>query len=175
MSSIPKSNRSQSKLEAIHKAYQIRSRITTELLLSFGYSQKKLEKDIHKATSYIKDPGEKEEAQKRLEEMNANFSCWLIQYEREDVLTACKGIVNHLAAANKIYPTYKIEFTERRLQMDKALECCEVLQQELQYLAESLPADKNKYMSIVIDVENEEKMIKKLRQSDNRFLKFLKE
>lgn len=79
MSNIPKSNRSKSKLEAIHKAYQIRSRITTELLLSFGYSQKKLEKDIHKATSYIKDPDEKEEARKAkvflLPESGLKYTC----------------------------------------------------------------------------------------------------
>jgi hypothetical protein len=65
------------------------------------------------------------------------------------------------------------EFEERRLEMDRALICCNKLQDELQYIAETLPADKNKYMNIVLEVQAEFDMIKKLRQSDNRFLKKL--
>ena len=53
--------------------------------------------------------------------------------------------------------------------------CCNKLQDELQYIAESLPADKNKYMDIVLEVEALFNMIKALRQSDNRFLKHLKD
>lgn len=66
------------------------------------------------------------------------------------------------------------EFEERRLEMDRALVCCNKLQDELQYIAETLPADKNRYMAIVLEVEKEFEMIKALRQSDNRFLKHLK-
>lgn len=55
--------------------------------------------------------------------------------------------------------------------MDRALVCCNKLQDELQYIAETLPADKNKYMNIVLDVQNLFEKIKALRHSDNRFLK----
>lgn len=68
-----------------------------------------------------------------------------------------------------------VEFTERRLEMGRAMECCNALQDELQYIAEVLPADKNKYMAIVLEVETEFNWIKSLRQSDNRFLKHLKD
>ena len=54
------------------------------------------------------------------------------------------------------------------------MECCNALQDELQYIAETLPADKNKYMAIVLEVETEFNWIKSLRQSDNRFLPHLK-
>lgn len=174
MSSIPKSKRSESKLEAIHKAYAIRSRITQELLLSFGYSQKKLECHVKKATAYIKDPDEREERAKTVKELEEEFFSWLIGEERSEVLRCCRGIVQHLTAANTIYPTYPAEFEERRLEMDRAMACCNQLQQELQYLAEDLPTDKNKYMNIALEVKSEFEMIKKLRQSDNRFLKHLK-
>lgn len=66
------------------------------------------------------------------------------------------------------------EFLERRLELDRAMECCNQLQDELQYIAETLPADKNKYMGIVLDVEHLFNTIKALRQSDNRFLKHIK-
>ena len=49
--------------------------------------------------------------------------------------------------------------------------CCNKLQDELQYIAEVLPADKNKYTNLVLEVQQLFDMIKKLRQSDNRFLK----
>ncbi|MBQ4401191.1 MAG: hypothetical protein II832_03385, partial [Synergistaceae bacterium] len=52
-----------------------------------------------------------------------------------------------------------------------ALVCCNKLQDELQYIAETLPADKNKFMNIVLEVQAEYETIKKLRQADNRFLK----
>ena len=41
MSDIPKSERSQSRLRAQDKAYDIRKRIIAELMASFAYSQKK--------------------------------------------------------------------------------------------------------------------------------------
>lgn len=87
----------------------------------------------------------------------------------------CQGIASHLRAANTIWPTYMNEFLERRLEMDRAMECCNQLQDELQYIAEVLPADKNKYTGIVLDVQAEFETIKALRQSDNRFLKKIKE
>lgn len=174
MSDIPKSRRSESKLEAVHKAYAIRQRIVQELMISFGYSQKKFEKHIEKVTAYIKNENDRKARQDILREMEKDFDLWVIEKERDDILTYAKGIVNHLIAANTIYPTYPTEFEERRVEMDRAMECCNCLQQELQYIAEVLPADKNKYMSIVLEVEAEFQMIKKLRQSDNRFLKHLK-
>ena len=82
-----------------------------------------------------------------------------------------RGISAHLRAANTISPVNMSEFEERRLQLDKALECCNVLQDELNYIAKVLPADKNKYTRIVLKLEKDFNLIKKLRQSDNgRFL-----
>lgn len=55
--------------------------------------------------------------------------------------------------------------------MDRALMSCNKLQDELQYIAETLPADKNKFMNIVLEANDVFNLIKSLRQSDNRFLK----
>lgn len=100
---------------------------------------------------------------------------WLIEEERKRILNLCQGISAHLRAANTIWPDYMVEFTERRLQMDKALECCNMLQDELQAIVEMVPADKNRYTQIVLEIEKEFNLIKRLRQSDNRFLKDLKD
>lgn len=94
-----------------------------------------------------------------------------IEKERDEVLRLSRGISAHLRAANTISPVNMSEFEERRLQLDKALECCNVLQDELNYIAKVLPADKNKYTRIVLKLEKDFNLIKKLRQSDNgRFL-----
>ena len=99
---------------------------------------------------------------------------WLKAYERERVLALCQGISEHLRKANTIWPDYMVEFTERRLEMDRALECCNALQDELQAIVEIVPANKNRYTQIVLLIEKEFNMIKRLRQKDNRFLKNIK-
>ena len=174
MSNIPKSKRSESKLEALHKGYELRRKITAELMASFGYSQKKLEEHIRKMTSHVQDPEEREKMSKVIREVEDDAASWFIKRERNRIADFCQGITEHLRAANTIWPTNMSEFEERRLEMDRALVCCNQLQDELQYIAETLPADKNKYMNIVLEVQAEFDMIKKLRQSDNRFLKTIR-
>jgi hypothetical protein len=174
MSDIPKSERSESRLRAQHKAYQIRKIITAELMASFAYSQQKQEKHIKAMTDHIADKTTREEAAQKIRELEEDFDTWFIKRERDQVADLCEGIARHLRRANTIWPDYMVEFTERRLEMDRAMECCNALQDELQYIAETLPADKNKYMAIVLEVETEFKWIKSLRQSDNRFLPHLK-
>lgn len=173
MSDIPKSERSESLLRAQHQVYQIRKKITTELMATFGYSQKRFEKHIKAVTDYLPE-SEREERAKQIRELEEDFDIWYIQQERGRVLQFCQDISIHMRAANTIWPDYWPEYEERRLQWDKALECCNMLQDELQYIAEVLPADKNKYMAIVLDIDHLFNTIKKLRQSDNRFKKHLK-
>lgn len=174
MSDIPKSERSESRLKAQHKAYQIRKMIMAELMASFAYSQKRQEKHIAAMTAHIKDPAVKTETAEKIRELEENFDTWFIKRERDKVADLCEDIARHLRMANTIWPDYMAEFTERRLELDRALECCNALQDELQYISEILPADKNKYMAFVLEVETEFNWIKSLRQSDNRFLKHLK-
>jgi hypothetical protein len=63
MSDIPKNKRSPSKLEAIHQAFKIRTMITNELILTFGYNERREDEHIAKATSYIKDKDQRSEQQ----------------------------------------------------------------------------------------------------------------
>ena len=151
MSDIPKSERSESPLRAQHMIYNIRKRITAELMATFA-----------------------EELAVKIREQEEDFNLWFIQQERARVLTFCQDISVHMRAANTIWPDYWSEYEERRLQWDKAMECCNMLQDELQYIAEVLPADKNKYTGIVLEIEHLFNTIKSLRQSDNRFKKHLK-
>ena len=82
MSNIPKSRRKATSLDALALAQNIRSEITTELMLTFGYSEKRLEQHIRKVTDYIQDDALRERAAAQLRETNQDFSMWFIEKER---------------------------------------------------------------------------------------------
>lgn len=174
MSDIKQGERAESKLRAQHQAYRVREMITAELMSSFGYSEKRLEKHIRQITSHIRDDQTRADTSEKIRQLEEYFSCWFIKEERSRILKHCQDISIHIRKANTIWPDYWAEFYERRLEWDRAMACCNALQDELQYLADALPADKNKYMAIVLECETLFEMIKSLRQSDNRFKKHLK-
>lgn len=174
MSDIPVSKRRPTTLDAQSLAYSIRSEVTTELMLTFGYSAKRLEQHIRKVTDHIPNDELRAKAAEKLLDTEQEFGMWFIEEERREVLKLARGIAAHIRAANTIWPVNLREFEERRLQLDKAMECCNVLQDELNYIAKVLPADKNKYTRIVLKLDKEFNLIKKMRQSDNkRFLPHL--
>ena len=139
MSDIPKSKRAYSNLEAHHKALDIRRMIAAELLASFAYSEKKLEAAIQKQTKHIQDPERKAEVAQAIRSLEEDFACWFIKRHRDRVDDLCCDIAQHLRGANTIWPTYRFEYKDRRGGLNQALKCCNKLQDELQYIAESLP------------------------------------
>lgn len=175
MSDIPKSKRAHSNLEAHHQALAVRRMISVGLLSSFAYSEKKLEAAIKKQTAHIQDPEHKKDVAEAIRSLENDYACWFIKRHRDRVDDLACAISQHIRAANTIWPSYRVEYLDRRDELNQALKGCNQLQDELQYIAEALPADKNRYMNIVLEVEKLFNMVKKLRQSDNRFLKHLKD
>lgn len=170
MSDIPKSEQSWSPLETMHLCYKLRRRINKELLMSFGCTPKHLVKYVSKLTESTTDPKLRNRERRELYEQMRDFRHWLIKDERDYVAHTTRDIAQHLRKANTIWPTYYAEYVERRLELDRAREACNALQDELQYIADSLPADKNRYTGIVLDVQEIFNKIGALRTSDNRFL-----
>ena len=173
MSDIPKSKRAWSKLEALDKAIAIRGELSRELLISFGLSQKHIDAAVKKATKGLQGE-EKDILASKIREMYAGFIPWFIERHRNRVDDLAGDIEAHIRGANKIWPVWKFEYDDRRQEWNEALKACDRLQGELQFIAEQLPADKNRYKSIVLEIDDLDKMIKKIRQSDNRFLPHLK-
>lgn len=168
MSNIPKSRRKKSKLETLHIAYRVRKRIVNVLAADFGY------KDENMVAAFTKFASKKKESHEQLEEeitKARNFYPCFIEDERKEITHLCQGICRHLRMANTIFPRYTSEWIERRLQMDKAMEYCNALQDELQFITETLPCDKNKYTPFVLEIDELYNKIRALRQADNRFLK----
>ena len=125
-----------------------------------------------KINNRIKGLDEKEQI--RIKENMYKFYRNQINRVSDNVIELATGISRHLRIANTIFPTYMSEFEERRIEMDRAMACCNALQDELQYAGECLYADLNKYMNLVLEIQKEFNMIKSLRQTDNRFLKNIK-
>ena len=69
MSDIPKSERTESRLKAQHMAYQVRTRITAELMATFAYSQKRQEAHIRKMVQHVQDPEAREEMAKVIRQL----------------------------------------------------------------------------------------------------------
>lgn len=169
MSDIKKSERTESKLEVIHGAYAIRMAVTNLAENNFYITFSKIEEKIN---NRIKGLDEKEQI--RIKENMYKFYRNQINRVSDNVIELATGISRHLRIANTIFPTYMSEFEERRLEMDRAMACCNALQDELQYVGECLYADLNRYMNLVLQIQKEFNMIKSLRQTDNRFLKNIK-
>ena len=132
MSDIPKSKRAHSNLEAHHQALTIRRMIAVELLSSFAY---------------VQDPEHREEVAAAIRSLEDDYACWFIKRHRDRVDDLVCAIAQHIRAANTIWPSYRVEYLDRRDELNQALKCCNQLQDELQYIAEALPADKNRYMN----------------------------
>ena len=169
MSDIKKSERKESKLQTIHNAYKIRMAVTKLAENDFYISSSKIENVI--AEKIKRFP---EEEQQRIKKRTYQHFEQQLQRSTNIVIELATGISRHLRIANTIFPTYMTEFEERRIEMDRAMSCCNALQDELQYIGECLYADLNRYTNLVLFIQKEFNMIKALRQSDNRFLKNIK-
>ena len=169
MSDVRKSQRKESKLQAIHNAYEIRRAVTNLAENNFYITLSKIEDRINKRVQ-----GLTTEDRKRVREQMYKYYRNQINRVANNAIELATGISRHLRIANTIYPSYMSEFEERRIEMDRAMACCNALQDELQYAGECLYADLNKYTKLVLEIQKEFNLIKALRQSDNRFLKNIK-
>ena len=169
--SIPKHERAPSRLDAQHMARKISMEITTELARTFGYSKAKFEKRVETMTKYLPPGPDREKAAAQIREQEQGFNLWLIEQERRRMHDLSREIPLHLRAANSIWPSCQMELDARRLELDKAIAACWKLQDELQYVAETIPADFNKYTGIVLEIDKLVAYIKNLRKSDAKRFK----
>ena len=161
------------RFEALRDAILIRKKITNVLKVLALQAQKRIESLEEKLTNE-KTEEKILEAKENLRE--ERFNLWLIKNECREIATKAADLTGSLRTANTIFPDKNlpsviVEANERRLWMDRALGACNVLQDELQYIAEAVYADKNKFTALVLDINALFNKIKKVRQADNRFLK----
>ena len=122
-------------------------------------------------TKYIPAGPEREKAVAQIREQEQDFNLWLIEQERKRMHDLSRDIPLHLRAANSIWPSCQLELDARRLELDKAIAACWMLMDELQYVAEALPADFNKFTKLALKIEELVNKIKALRKSDAKRFK----
>lgn len=156
MSGVPKSRREEHDFMASHKLYDIRRRITELAINDFGYDQEKMERKIQKFENSLVglDENRKREVVARMRIKNEGYYAAFVEEETRETRSILRKVVFEYELGNSIFPTGEAkleEYKERRLHLDNAIGwlCC--LKQELQYIAETLPGDINRYAAVIID------------------------
>lgn len=173
--SVPKGRRQESRFEAQHHYYRLRSEVTTLILQDFGFSEEKYKKDIDRYRQNHETANNVDEVVERWQKKSDSFSQWFIDCEAEAVLDILRSIEREFTLGNSIYPSETpakiMEFCMRRYHVNKAIGYCYTLKQELNYIIRTLPVDLNKFERFAEEIDRQIALYKGVRQSDNRLIK----
>ena len=174
MSNVPKSKRKKTDFETTKQLTRLRADITQIVILDFGYDPEKYQKMIDKAKDRFLHLKNADDVIRRMQTKHDSFYSQFIYKETDIILDIWQKIASEFEMGNSIFPTGTAlmeEYKERRLHFDRAIGYMHCLRLELQYIAETLPVDKNKYDRLAERIIRLTSMIKGVRQSSNRFIK----
>ena len=95
--------------------------------------------------------------------------------EADCIIEILRSISKRIRLANDIHPTIWAEYAERRLQQTLAIAECGVLSAELQFAIEDFGTDVNQFIPIDKLIQEQIRLIRAWRQSDNRMVSKLKD
>jgi hypothetical protein len=173
MSSVPKGKREKHDLLATHYLTKLRKEITELAVNDFGYDKERLEKKISRFEEWT-NCEDKEEVVARMRAKNESFYADFVEEETRETRKILRKAVAEFETGNSIYPSGEAlieEYKERRLHLDKAVGHLFALKQELQYIADILPGDKNRYDGFAEAIKNEISLVRGVRRAANKFLK----
>lgn len=174
---VPKNERSASKVEFFHYAYKLNNALTQLFVKDFGI--KRVSRDLKAFTFNAKMSGEDREKFMELcdkYEINveSEYPMWLLEYYRDWILSLLRNLINSITQANTIYPTTESEFYIRRKYQWEAISICYQLKQAMQIAIQNLPVKLEKYMPYVGMIETELTHLKAWRKSDNKIIEAIK-
>lgn len=173
--SVPKGRRQESRFEAQHHYYRLRSDVTTLILQDFGFSEEKYLENIEYYRTAHSQADNVEEVVARWQKKSESFTRWFIDCEAAAVLDILRSIEREFTTGNSIYPSDTparlMEFLMRRWHINRAIGYCYTLKQELNYIIRTLPVDLNKYERFAEAIDKQIALYKGVRQSDNRLIK----
>lgn len=166
---VPKSKRSESKMEFHHNALKIRENLVDLLLRDFGVKAKRMDIDIMQ-NKFRMDEQDKQMFDYIIKkygiesELDCNYPRWYIERLRNKILNALDGMIDKIIVANSCSPVTQLEKdTKRKMQTD-AIGLCYVIIDGLTEAAQKLPVDANKYMPFIEMLEKEIKVLKGWRK-----------
>jgi hypothetical protein len=144
------------------------------LLRNFGAKQKTRSPRLYTAMAKMEE-GDKEQFLQLTDKYSMTsiideYPEWLIDDARKRILQEVRFLVRNIIQANSIYPTNESEFNDRRRYQTAAIGNCEQLIQELQFIADVIDVDLNKFMPYVDLIDREVALLKAWRKSDRRLL-----
>lgn len=172
--SVPKSRREKHDFLAYHKLIEIRRIVTDLALYGFGYDKDRMERKIERFENGVTNFERKEEIVSRMRLKNESFYEDFVREETEETRKILRKAVFEFELGNSIFPSGTaliMEYCERRKHFDNTIGWLNCLKQELQYIAETLPCDKNRYVSLVDVIDEEISLVKGVRQAANKYLK----
>lgn len=173
MSGVPAGRREAHDFLANHHLTELRKLITELAINDFGYDRTKVEKKIDRfAEWYVGD--NKDEVIERMRRKNESFYEDFVKDETAITRNILRDAVAEFEMGNSIFPSGTAlmeEYTEKRLHLDRAVGHLFVLKQEIQYIAETLPGDKNRYEELIKKTEKEISLVKGVRRAANKYLK----
>lgn len=155
-------NRSLSELEYYHHAMTLYEDMVKLLLRNFGVKAKKNEKlaisAVEKAAVVEAFPY-MEPAFQRMDQLESaatlrEYSGWLINHYRTEVITQLEALLNNIMDA------YLSKAETRETYKQEALHNCEKLIQVMQRLLRVLPVDVNKLLPYLNEIDREIELIK---------------
>ena len=184
-------------LEALRDGQIVRNKLTEVIKVLLLQSQKRLENleksleealaraktdvnmtvDNAEGTASAKTNEEIEEEIEKLKESlrEERIKHWRIEGECEILDFRGADLTGSIREANTIFPDSKLpyvlrEVTDRRSLLTRAMGDCNVLQDELQHIADTVYSDINKYTPLCLEIKTLFRKIRSIRQADNRFL-----
>ena len=173
MGSVPKSKRKKHDFETPRKLHKLRLTVTELAINDFGYDQQRFEEKIQRFENNVTNFERKEEMVARMRKKNESYYADFVAEETIITRDIARRIICEFEIGNSIFPTGEAkvaEFRKRREHLDECIGWLFSLKQELQYIAEVLPCDINKFAFVSQEIEAIIGMVKGVRRSANRFL-----
>jgi hypothetical protein len=105
---------------------------------------------------------------------NEGFYGDFVEEETRATRQILRNAVAEYELGNTIFPSGDSkmeEYREKRAHLNRAAGHLYVLIQELQYIADILPCDKNKYAALIQTIREEIRLIKGVRRAANKYLR----
>lgn len=154
--SVPTNRRSESKLEVIVNAKVIQDRVIDLRQRNLG-----IKRINNKITRYYDYGVYAADRVERCRELINDFKI--------SIFNTSEQLRENLDSANSITPISLVEYETRRMFQNLAIANCKSLKTKLQEIIDTFNLDINMYRQITIDIDREIDLIKRWRQSDNRF------
>ena len=177
--SVPQGKRKESRFEAQHHFYKVRTEVTALILNDFGFSEVKYRAMMERYRAAHQHDSNIADICARWERKNESFKRWFVDEEGRAIIDMMRDIERHFTLGNSIFPSDTparlMEFLTRRWHMNRAIGLCYALKQELNYAIRTLPVDINKYERFAVLIDKQIALFKGVRQADNRLIKPKKE